>query len=260
MAGTPPIRSEADRPLEGQVALVTGGVRRIGRATALALAQAGADVVINARSSREEAEATAQAVEALGRRALVHLADVTDETAVSGMVDAILARFGRLDILVNNAAIRREAAFTAMTYAEWREILSVVLDGAFLCARAAIPAMERQGGGRIVNIGGVSAHTGAIERAHVASAKMGLVGLTHALAVEFAPAGIAVNCVAPGKIGGKRSATSGASVALPPGMKPIANREGTPEDVAAVVLTLCGPAGGFITGQTIHVNGGLYLT
>ena len=114
---------------------------------------------------------------------------------------------------LNNAAIRREAALTEMSYADWREIIAIVLDGAFLCARAAIPHMQRQGGGRIVNIGGVSAHTGAIERAHVASAKMGLVGLTHALAVEFAPAGITANCVAPGKIGGKRSATSGAGVA-----------------------------------------------
>ncbi|WP_075215806.1 SDR family oxidoreductase [Mongoliimonas terrestris] len=250
----------ARRPLAGQVALVTGSVRRIGRATALALAGAGADVVINARSSRDEAEATAREVEALGVRAMVHLADVTDEAAVGAMTDAVVERFGRLDILVNNAAIRREGAFTEMPLAEWREIMSVVLDGAFLCARAAIPHMKRQGGGRIVNIGGVSAHTGAIERAHVATAKMGLVGLTHALAVEFAPTGITVNCIAPGKIGGKRSATSGAGVALPNGGRPLVSREGTVDDVAAVILTVCGPAGGFITGQTIHVNGGLYLT
>jgi 3-oxoacyl-[acyl-carrier protein] reductase len=248
------------RPLEGQVALVTGGVRRIGRAIALSLAGAGADIVINARSSRDEAEATAREVEALGVRALVHLADVTDEHAVTTMVETTVNRLGRLDILVNNAAIRREAALTEMSYADWREIIAIVLDGAFLCARAAIPHMQRQGGGRIVNIGGVSAHTGAIERAHVASAKMGLVGLTHALAVEFAPAGITANCVAPGKIGGKRSATSGAGVALPHGGKPLVDREGVPEDVAAMVLTLCGPAGGFITGQTVHVNGGLFLT
>ncbi len=250
----------ADRPLAGKVALVTGGVRRIGRATALALARAGADVVINARSSREEAEATAAEVASLGVRSMVHLADVTDEAAVGAMTEAVVERLGRLDILVNNAAIRREGAFTRMTYAEWREILAVVLDGAFLCARAAIPHMQRQGGGRIVNLGGVSAHTGAIERAHVAAAKMGLVGLTHALAVEFAPDGITANCIAPGKIGGKRSATSGAGVALPHGGKPLVSREGTPEDVAEVILTVCGPAGGFITGQTIHINGGLYLT
>ncbi|HUG63103.1 MAG TPA: SDR family oxidoreductase [Methylomirabilota bacterium] len=247
-------------PLQGQVALITGGVRRIGRATALAFGRAGADVVINARSSRDEAEATAEEVEALGVRAMVHLADVTDESAVASMTDAVLDRFGRLDILVNNAAIRREGAFTELSLSEWREIMSVVLEGAFLCSRAAIPHMVRQGGGRIVNIGGVSAHTGAIARAHVATAKMGLVGLTHALAVEFAPAGITVNCIAPGKIGGKRSATSGAGVALPHGGMPLVNREGAPEDVAEVILAVCGPAGGFITGQTIHINGGLHLT
>lgn len=253
-------RVSADRPLAGKVALVTGGVRRIGRATALAFARAGADVVVNARSSREEAEATAREVETLGVRAMVHLADVTDEGAVAGMTDAVVERFGRLDILVNNAAIRREGPFTRMTLAEWREIIGVVLDGAFLCCRAAIPHMQRQGGGRIVNLGGVSAYTGAIERAHVAAAKMGLVGLTHALAVEFAPDGITVNCVAPGKIGGKRSATSGAGVALPHGGKPLVPCEGRPEDVAEVILTLCGPAGAFITGQTFHINGGLYLS
>ncbi|MGV6872224.1 SDR family NAD(P)-dependent oxidoreductase [Pseudochelatococcus sp. B33] len=247
------------RPLEGQVALVTGSVRRIGRATALSLAGAGASVVINARSSREEAEATARDVERLGSRALVQIADVTDEDAVAGMTDAIIDRFGRLDILVNNAAIRREAAFTGMTLAEWREIMAVILDGAFLCSRAAIPHMVRHRHGRIINIGGVSGHTGAIERAHVATAKAGLVGLTKALAVEFAPQGITVNCVAPGKIGGKRSVSSGRGIALPSGGKPLVGREGLPEDVAQVIMTICGSAGDFITGQTFHVNGGLYL-
>lgn len=256
---TGPGSARLDRPLEGQVALVTGGVRRIGRATALAFARAGASVVINARSSREEAEATAREVEALGASALVHLADVTDEAAVSGMMEAVVDRFGRLDILVNNAAIRREGAFTEMSFAEWREILAIILDGAFLCCRAALPHMVARGHGRIVNIGGVSAHTGAIERAHVATAKAGITGLTRALAVEFAPSGVTVNCIAPGKIGGKRSSTSGHGVSLPSGGKPLVAREGLPEDVAEVILAVCGPAGGFVTGQTFHVNGGLYM-
>ena len=257
-AGTAPMAG-GGRPLDGQVAIVTGGVRRIGRAVALAFAGAGAAVVINARSSRDEAEATAREVEAFGVPALVHLADVTDEAAVAEMVEAVVDRFGRIDILVNNAAVRREAAFTEMSLAEWREIVAVVLDGAFLCCRAVLPHMVRRQHGRIVNIGGVSAHTGAIGRAHVSAAKAGLVGLTRALAVEFAPSGVTVNCVAPGKIGGKRSGTSGQTVALPNGGRPLVEREGTPDDVAEVVLTVCGPAGGFITGQTIHVNGGLYL-
>ncbi|RJE84467.1 SDR family NAD(P)-dependent oxidoreductase [Paracoccus onubensis] len=254
------VTAAGSRPLLGQVALVTGGVRRIGRATALALAGAGADIVINARNSKQEAEDTCHAVEALGVRAMTHLADVTDETAVAGMLAEIEARMGHLDILVNNAAIRREAALIDMTLAEWREIQSVILEGAFLCSRAALPGMVRRGHGRIINIGGVSAHTGAIERAHVAAAKAGLEGLTRAAAVEFAGHGITVNCVAPGKIGGKRSGTSGNTVSLPGGAKPIVPREGAPEDVAAMILTLCGPAGDFVTGQTIHVNGGLFLT
>lgn len=252
-------RVDPSRPLDGQVAIVTGGVRRIGRAIALAFARAGAGVVINARASRDEAEATAREVEALGVPALVHLADVTDEAAVAAMVGAVADRFGRIDILVNNAAIRREAAFAEMSLAEWREIMSVILDGAFLCSRAAVSHMIARRHGRIVNIGGVSAHTGAIGRAHVSTAKAGLTGFTRALAVEFASEGITVNCVAPGKIGGKRSSTSGSTAALPHGGMPLVEREGTPEDVAEVVLTLCGPAGGFITGQTIHVNGGLYF-
>jgi 3-oxoacyl-[acyl-carrier protein] reductase len=258
-AGNGAGRGGRDRPLDGQVALVTGSVRRIGRATALAFARAGAAVVINARSSRDEAEATAREVEALGVPAMVHLADVTDEQAVAAMVEAVTGRFGRLDILVNNAAIRREAPLTEMSLADWREIMSVILEGAFLCSRAAIPHMARRNYGRIINIGGVSAHTGAIGRAHVAAAKAGLEGFTRALAVEFAPSGITANCVAPGRIGGKRSKTSGHGVSLPGGAGPLVGQEGKPADVAEVIMTLCGPAGGFVTGQTFHVNGGLYL-
>jgi 3-oxoacyl-[acyl-carrier protein] reductase len=245
--------------LDGQVAIVTGGVRRIGKAIAMSLAREGAVIVINARSSRDEAEATAREIEAVGGRAMVHIADVTDEEAVAGMVSATMEAFGRIDILVNNAAIRREVPFTEMTLTEWREITSVILEGAFLGSRAVLPHMVRSQYGRIINIGGVSAHTGAYNRAHVAAAKSGLTGLTRALAVEFAAQGVTVNCVVPGKIGGKRSSTAGHSVSLPGGGQPLVGHDGAPEDVAEVVRTLCLPTGGFITGQTIHVNGGLYM-
>jgi 3-oxoacyl-[acyl-carrier protein] reductase len=245
--------------LDGQVAIVTGGVRRIGKVMALSLASEGATVVINAKSSRDEAEAAVREVEAAGGRALVHLADVTNEAAVADMVSKVVETFGRIDILINNAAIRREVPFTQMSLSEWREITSVILEGAFLGSRAVLPHMVRAKHGRIVNIGGVSAHTGAYNRAHVAAAKSGLTGLTRALAVEFAEHGITVNCVVPGKIGGKRSETSGHSVSLPGGGHPLVGREGAPEDVAEVVRTLCLPTGGFITGQTIHVSGGLFM-
>lgn len=245
--------------LAGKVALVTGAVRRIGRATALTLAAEGAAVVINARSSGQEAEAVVREIETAGGRAIPHLADVTDENQVRAMVDRVLQAFGRIDILVNNAANRKHSPFTEMSFAEWREITGVMLDGAFLCARAVLPAMIAGGGGCIVNIGGLSGHTGAYDRAHVATGKAGLVGLTKALAVEFAGKGVTVNCVAPGKIGGKRAASAGKSVSLPGGGVPLVGRAGTPEDVAAMILALCLPTGGFVTGQTIHVNGGLYL-
>jgi 3-oxoacyl-[acyl-carrier protein] reductase len=245
--------------LDGQVALVTGAVRRIGRAIALALADDGAAVVINARSSKDEADAVAAEIEAAGGQALVHLADVTDEAAVQAMVDAALDRFGRLDILVNNAADRQQAPLTEISLADWRHITGIIVDGAFLCTRACLPAMIAAGGGTIVNIGGASAHIGAHNRAHVITAKAALVGLTKAIAVEFTDRGITANCVVPGHIGGRRSATSGESPPMAGGAAPLVGRSGTPEEVAAVVRQLCLLVSRYITGQTIHVSGGMVL-
>lgn len=251
--------SEQVKRLDGKVALLTGAVRRNGRAMALELAKEGANIVINTRSSKREAEAVAAEVEALGVDTMVCLADVTDEKAVDNMIEAVVARFGRLDILVNNAANRSQSPFLEITFAQWHSIISIILDGAFLCSRAALPHMISAGGGRIVNIGGVSGHAGAMERAHVVTAKAGLVGLTKALAVEFAQKGITVNCVVPGKIGGERPKSAGESPPLVGGKGPLVGREGTFEEVAAIVLALCLPTGGFVTGQAIHVSGGMYM-
>ncbi|MDH5749561.1 MAG: SDR family oxidoreductase [Rhodospirillales bacterium] len=244
--------------LKDQVALITGAARRIGRATALALAEEGAAIVLNARTSGDEIEAVAGEIRAMGGRAMTCLADITDEDAVQDMVDAVVKEFGRIDILINNAGIRRQAAFTEMSLSEWREILAVILDGTFLCSRAVIPVMIKGGGGAIVNIGGVTAHIGAMQRAHVSTGKAGLIGLTKALAVEFANEGITVNCIAPGKIGGKRSASSGESP-LAGGVSIPVGREGKVEEVAAMIKAVCLPTGKFMTGQTIHVSGGLYM-
>jgi 3-oxoacyl-[acyl-carrier protein] reductase len=244
-----------EKSLEGKVALVTGGVRRLGKAMALAFAHDGASVVINARSSRDEAEQAAREVEAAGVKAMVHIADIRKEGEVTAMMDAVIARFGRLDILINNAAVRGEKRFVDMSYEEWRSVLDVVLDGAFFCSRAALPHMVRNKWGRVIMLGGVSSHIGTAARAHVGVAKMGIVGLTKSLSAEFAPQGITVNCIAPGRIGGERSATSGAGI----GHHPPVGREGNFEDVASLVRYLCQPANGFITGQTIHVSGGLYM-
>ena len=248
----------SDRPLAGKVAVVTGASRRIGRAVALGLAQAGADVVVHARQSRAEVEAVAAEIRAMGQRALVVLGDVTQEADVQAVFAAANAEFGGVDILVNNAGIRGQKPFTEMTLEEWRGPISVILDGAFLCSREAIRSMLTRGGGTIVNLGGVSAHVGAKARAQVATGKAGLVGLTKSLAAEFADRGITVNCVAPGKIGGKRSATAGESPEMASG-SPIVGREGEIEEAAFVILSLCMPEARFMTGQTVHVSGGMYM-
>ena len=249
--------NRSDRPLAGKAAVVTGASRRIGRAVALGLAQAGADVLVHARQARDEVEAVAEEIRALGARAAVALGDVTDETAVRAIFATAQDAFGGVDILVNNAAIRGEKPFLDMTLEEWRETNGVILDGAFLCSREALRSMVERGGGTIVNLGGVSAHVGARQRAHVATGKAGLVGLTKALAQEFADRNVTVNCVAPGKIGGKRSATSGASPEM--GIRPILGREGEIEEAAYMILSLCMPEARFMTGQTVHVSGGMYM-
>ena len=248
-----------DNPLSGKVAMVTGSSRRIGRAVALGLAQAGAAVVVHARQSHHEVEAVAAEIREMGGRALVVMGDVTREEDVLSMFAAVDAEFGGLDILVNNAAIRGEKPFLDMELSEWRETLAVILDGAFLCSREGARRMVLRGGGTIINLGGVSAHVGAKARGHVATAKAGLTGLTRAMAVEFADRGLTVNCVAPGKIGGSRSATAGASPEMG-SAGPILGREGEIDEAAFVILSLCMPESRFMTGQTVHVSGGMYLT
>src|SRR4029078_3915226 len=192
------------KELAGKVAVVTGAGRNIGRAIALTLAEGGASIVVNARSNYAEAEAVMRQIQTAGGKALVHIGDVADAVAVQAMADAAVKRFGRLDILVNNAALRRERTFAEMNYAEWRQILDVTLDGAFHCTKACLPWLKKSGAGTIVNIGGLSAHTGARDRAHVVTAKAGIIGFTRALAHELADSGITVNCVVPGLIGTPR--------------------------------------------------------
>jgi 3-oxoacyl-[acyl-carrier protein] reductase len=246
--------------LEGKVALVTGAGRNIGRAIALRLARDGAAIVVNGRSDRAAVEAVAGEIAAMGGKALACLADVSDPRAVARMVEDAAAAFGGVDIAVSNAGLRRRTPFLAMTFAEWREILSVALDGAFILAQAVAPRMARRGGGAIVGLSGISTHLGVPERAHVSASKAGLEGLMRALAVELAPHGIRCNCVAPGAIDTARGASAGAMPArLGDDSVPL-RRKGTPEEVAAVVRLLVGPEGGYVTGQTVHVNGGAFLT
>jgi 3-oxoacyl-[acyl-carrier protein] reductase len=248
----------SSKELTGKVAIVTGAGRNIGRAIALALAEAGASVVVNARSNRAGAEAVVREIETGGGKALVHLGDVADAATVQAMADAALNRFGRIDILVNNAALRREKSFAEMSYADWREIMDVTLDGAFHCVKACLPALKKSGAGTVINIGGLSAHTGARHRAHVVTAKAGLIGFTRALAHDLSDDGITVNCVVPGLIATPRPKDQPEPAHhLTHGT--ISGARGTPDDVAATVRFLCSPAARYITGQAIHVNGGAYL-
>ena len=245
--------------LAGKVVLVTGGARNIGRAIARALAAGGAAVMVNANATREDASETVAQITAAGGRAALHIADITDAAAVAAMVQAAVGQFGRLDCLVNNAAIRAETPFAGMPLLEWRRILSTVLDGAFLCAQACLPHLQRAGGGSIVNIGGMTAHMGAAGRAHVVTAKAGLSGMTRALALEFAPHGITVNSVVPGTIETVRGLPGAPErPAHRQGLPPV-GRRGEPDEVAAAVRFLCGPGARYITGQSLHINGGGYM-
>jgi 3-oxoacyl-[acyl-carrier protein] reductase len=245
------------KELAGRVALVTGAGRNIGRAIALALSGGGAAVAVNARRSQAEIDGVAREIESAGGTALAVLADVTDPAAIARMVAAVEARFGRIDILVNNAAVREASSLDEIDLARWREITGVILDGAFVCVKACLKSL-RAGGGTIVNIGGLSAHTGAAGRPHVVAAKAGIVGLTRALAHDLAADGVTVNCVVPGLIDTVRGETSGARSAHAGRRESALGRRGTPEEVAYAVRFLAGPGARYITGQTLHVSGGAF--
>ena len=244
--------------LAGRVAIVTGAARNIGRAIALALCDAGAAIAVNGRASKVDVDSVVAEIESRGGKAVAVMADIADEAAVAAMMKTVAERFGRIDILVNNAAVRPEKPFESLTLSDWRAVHSVILEGAFLTSKAALPHLKSSGAGAIVNIGGMSAHTGARHRAHVVAAKSGLVGFTRALAHDLAEWGITANCVVPGLIDTVRA----------PGTKPpqhhqmnktLAARFGAPQEIAATVRFLAGPEARYITGQAIHVNGGAYL-
>ncbi len=246
--------SDGNKELAGKVALVTGASRNIGRATALELAAAGAAVAVNTRASREDAEKVVQEIRSSGGEAELYMADIADRNAVKQMVDATVKRFGRLDILVLNASVRSEKPFTELSYEEWRLPLSITLDGSFFCTQACLPHMLSAGGGSIVTLGGQVALSGAKNRVNGSVAKHGLVGMTRALAREFGDRGIRVNCVSPGTMNTTRAAGRAprpdATKVVPLG------RPGEAEEIATTVRFLCGPGANFITGQTVHVNGG----
>ena len=242
--------------LEGRVALVTGSGRNIGRAIILKLAAEGANVVVNARSNQEEAESVAAEAAALGVESLAVVADVADEPQVGGMFAAAIERFGKVDILVSNAAIRPHKPFLELTLEDYERVRGVVLDGAFYCARAAIPSMKHNGSGRIVFLTGDGAWNGSAQRSHVSAAKMGVVGLARGLASEFAPDNIRVNVVSPGRIDTTRDLAWYPQQNMADTSEIPLGRLGAVDDIAAACVFLVTDDCGFITGQTIHVNGG----
>jgi 3-oxoacyl-[acyl-carrier protein] reductase len=236
----------------GKVALVTGAARNIGRAIALSLASGGAKVAVNTRSNAEQARGVVDEIKTLGSDAEAYVADVAHAAQIQAMVDAVLKRFGRLDILVLNAALREHVHFDEISFEDWRRVLSTNLDSVFLMTKACLPALKQAGDGRIVTFAGVTALLGLKDRAHVAASKHGVVGLTKALAQDLAEWGIRVNCISPGQIETSRvGAVVDRSKQIPLG------RKGSPFEIAGMVRTLCGPGGAYMTGQTLHINGGL---
>jgi len=238
----------------GKVALVTGAARNIGRAIALSLASGGAKVAICTRADMDQAQSVVKEVKALGSDAAAFSADLGDPEQTRKMVEAAIAHFGRLDILVLNAAIREHDAFENIKYEDWRRVLATDLDSVFVATSTALPALKKAGNGVIITFAGVTALLGAKGRPHVAAAKHGIVGLTKALAQDLSEYGIRVNCISPGQIDTSRAA----GTERPSRLTEIPlGRKGTSFEIAGMVRQLCGPAGAYMTGQLLHINGGL---
>ena len=243
--------------LDGQTALVTGASRGIGRAVALALAEEGAEVVVNYASSSEAAEAVVTEIQSKGGSAYALKADVADEDSVDELIKTVLKTSGRIDVLVNNAGITRDGLLMRMKTQDWQAVINLNLTGVFLCTRAVTRPMLKQKSGRIINITSVVGLMGNAGQANYASAKAGVIGLTRSAAKELASRGITVNAVAPGFIATdmtKELDAEGILASIPLGCF------GTPEQVAGAVRFLSSdPASAYITGQVLQVDGGMVM-
>jgi 3-oxoacyl-[acyl-carrier protein] reductase len=240
--------------LNGKIALVTGASRGIGRAVAIALAAAGADVAVNYHSREAEAQGTCAAIKQAGRRALPVQADVSQSIAVARMVAAIESELGPVDILVNNAGIVSHQPLADINEADWDEMLGVNLKSAFLVTQQVLAGMRARSWGRIMFLSSVAAQTGGITGPHYAASKAGVLGLTHSYARHLFKEGITVNALAPALI---ETDMVTAGLKASPAAIPI-GRFGTSEEVAEVAVMLA--KNGYITGQTININGGWYMS
>jgi 3-oxoacyl-[acyl-carrier protein] reductase len=244
--------------LNGRVAIVTGGAQGIGKAIALTLARHGADVVVT-DINLERAQETSQEIEALQVRSLAIKANVADVSAAEQMVKETVDKLGKIDILVNNAGITRDNVLLRMKPEEWDQVMEVNLKGTYACTRAALKFMFRQKNGRIVNIASITGLMGNAGQANYSASKAGIIGFTKAVAREYANRGITVNAVAPGFI------DTAMTQAIPEKEREALTKQipmerlGTPDDVAAAVYFLVSELSGYITGQVINVNGGMYM-
>ena len=245
--------------LEGKVALVTGASRGIGKAIALMLAENGADIAVNFAGSTAAAEAVAAEIEKMGRKAILVQGDVSKADVCAEIVDKVVNELGHIDILVNNAGITRDTLLLRMKEEDWDAVLNTNLKGVFNCTKAAVKYMAKQRSGSIVNISSVVALMGNAGQANYAAAKAGILGFTRSVAKEMAARGIRVNAVTPGFI--KTDMTSVLSEKVVAAMEasiPLA-RLGEPEDIAKAVLFLVSDNAAYITGQTLHVDGGMVM-
>ncbi|MFD2116864.1 3-oxoacyl-[acyl-carrier-protein] reductase [Paenibacillus yanchengensis] len=245
--------------LDGKVALVTGASRGIGKAIAIGLAEAGADVVVNYAGSEAAAAETVRQIEQLGRKALMTQANVSSAEQFDQMVKQVVESFGRIDILVNNAGITKDNLIMRMKEDEFDEVIAINLKGVFNGIKAVTRPMMKQRSGRIINISSVVAVVGNAGQANYVAAKAGVIGLTKATAKELASRGITVNCIAPGFI--QTDMTDQLSDEMKSSLQmqiPLA-KLGNPEDIANAVRFLASDAASYMTGQTVHVDGGMYM-
>ena len=244
--------------LSGKVALVTGAAQGIGREIALALAADGADVAI-CDVNLEAAQKTAADIEALGRKSLALKANVAASADVIAMIDQVIEKFSRIDVLVNNAGITRDGLIIRMKEEDWDLVLSINLKGAFLCTKSALKYMTRQRGGTIINIASIVGAMGNAGQANYVASKAGLIGLTKTIAREYANRGITANAVAPGFIETAMTQALSETVRTELAKQIPLGKLGTPADVANAVRFLASPWASYISGQVIHVNGGMYM-